>query len=43
MLSSSIKNELIAVTQEEKSLNRYIENSDSEENIKITNELLDKR
>ena len=43
MLSSSIKNELIAVTQEEKSLNRYIENSDNEENIKITNELLDKR
>ena len=43
MLSSSIKNELVAVTQEEKSLNRYIENSDSEENIKITNELLDKR
>ena len=43
MLSSSIKNELIAVTQEEKSLNRYIKNSDSEENIKITNELLDKR
>ena len=43
MLSRSITNELIATMQEEKSLDRYIENNNSEENTKIVNEMLSKR
>lgn len=43
MLSRSIKNELISTMQEEKSINRYMENFNSEENTKIVNELLNKK
>ena len=43
MLSNSIINEQIATSQEEYSLNRFIENNDSEENDKIINELLNER
>ena len=43
MLSHSIINEQIATSQEENSLNRFIENNNSEENDKIINELLNER
>ncbi len=43
MLSNSIINEQIATSQEENSLNRFIEKNDSEENDKIINELLNER
>ena len=43
MLSNSIKNELIATMQEEKSLDRYIENNENEENTRIIKELLNRK